>query len=145
MGLIIRVFFLTLFVLKLHLPLPIYLICTAFLTAILKGLNGDVWTGLSTVGQLGTPKDFVWDGGKPLDYTNWGSGQPDGNMVRKHWYNNWHFLMVTIHFKKEIAAADRRPSCFSTKGEHFGKRITQTVLCLSPGQSFNSVAHDSKT
>ncbi|XP_072021157.1 lymphocyte antigen 75-like [Amphiura filiformis] len=52
----------------------------AFMTAILKGLEGDVWVGLSTVGQGGNPREFVWDGGVELDYTNWGVGQPDGAM-----------------------------------------------------------------
>ena len=54
---------------------------TAFLTAILKGLEGDVWIGLSTIGQTGNPRDFMWDDGTALNYTNWTPGQPDGDLV----------------------------------------------------------------
>ncbi|XP_072020013.1 LOW QUALITY PROTEIN: uncharacterized protein [Amphiura filiformis] len=51
-----------------------------FLTAILKGLEDDVWIGLSTVGQTGNPREFRWEGGGALDYINWTPGQPDGDL-----------------------------------------------------------------
>ena len=53
----------------------------AFMTAILKGREGDVWIGLSTVGQGGNPREFVWDDLTTLEYTNWAMGQPDGPPV----------------------------------------------------------------
>jgi len=43
-------------------------------TRLMDDLGGDFWIGLTDEEIEGT---FVWTSGEPLDYTNWGGGQPD--------------------------------------------------------------------
>ncbi|XP_070535739.1 macrophage mannose receptor 1-like [Ptychodera flava] len=45
----------------------------AFLTSLLWTIDDSVWIGLSDGSIKGTNK---WTDGSPVDYTNWGSGQP---------------------------------------------------------------------
>ena len=45
---------------------------SAFLTAVLKGIEGDVWIGLTNFAGV-----WSWADGTELLYENWAPGQPD--------------------------------------------------------------------
>ncbi len=53
---------------------------TALFTALMKDHpNTGVWIGLN---DRSTFRKFTWTDGTDLDYTNWGAGQPDGQIYR---------------------------------------------------------------
>ena len=49
-----------------------FVLFAAFLTAVMKGVDGDVWIGLRNA-----PGQWGWEDGTPLTYENWAPGQPD--------------------------------------------------------------------
>ncbi len=44
----------------------------------MRSVTSDVWIGLT---DIGAESKFHWVDGTTMDYTNWGWGQPDGNIL----------------------------------------------------------------
>ncbi|KAJ8320489.1 hypothetical protein KUTeg_002076 [Tegillarca granosa] len=57
--------------------------------------NKGVWIGLNDIYKEGT---FVWDSGKPVTFTRWGSGQPDDFRYNQH--QDCVLLYVPHHYEQ---------------------------------------------